>query len=131
MKDMENIQQIRFVNGMEAIANILHWDEDTNIEVNYLLQMDVLPDYGDDLEEDRSFYILRPMVSYTDDLTKATTVNPASVMTVSDPSPTVIKQYKNSIHEITSQMSGKEEDSVIGNVIAFNPKKSPQMLTED
>ena len=131
MKDMENIQQIRFVNGMEAIANILHWDEDTNIEVNYLLQMDVLPDYGDDLEEDRSFYILRPMVSYTDDLTKATTVNPASVMTVSDPSPTVIKQYKNSIHEITSQMSGKEEDSVIGNVIAFNPKKSSQMLTED
>ena len=130
MKDMENIQQIRFVNGMEAIANILHWDED-NVEVNYLLQMDVLPEYGEDPDEDRSFYILRPMVSYTDDLTKATTVNPASVMTVSDPSPTVIKQYKNSIHEITSQMSGKEEDSVIGNVIAFNPKKSSQMLTED
>ena len=39
MNDLENIQQIRFVNGMEAIANILHWDED-NIEVNYLLQMD-------------------------------------------------------------------------------------------
>ena len=130
MKDIENIQQIRFVNGMEAIANILHWDED-NIEVNYLLQMDVLPEYGEDPDEDRSFYILRPMVSYTDDLTKATTVNPSSIMTVSDPAPVVIKQYKNSIKEITSQMSNKEEDSTVGNVIAFNPKKSPQMLTED
>ena len=130
MKDMENIQQIRFVNGMEAIANILHWDED-NVEVNYLLQMDVLPEYGEDPDEDRSFYILRPMVSYTDDLTRATTVNPTSVMTVSDPSPVVIKQYKNSIKEISSQMSNKEEDSTVGNVIAFNPKKSPQMLTED
>lgn len=131
MKDMENIQQIRFVNGMEAIANILHWDDDTNIEVNYLLQMDVLPEYGEDPDEDRSFYILRPMVSYTDDLTKATTVNPGSIMTVSDPSPVVIKQYKNSIKEITSQMVNKEEDSTVGNVIAFNPKKSPQLLTED
>ena len=131
MKDMENIQQIRFVNGMEAIANILHWDEDTSIEVNYLLQMDVLPEYGEDPDEDRSFYILRPMVSYTDDLTRATTVNPSSVMTVSDPAPVVIKQYKNSIKEISSQMSNKEEDSTVGNVIAFNPKKSPQMLTED
>ena len=130
MKDIENIQQIRFVNGMEAIANILHWDED-NIEVNYLLQMDVLPEYGEDPDEDRSFYILRPMVSYTDDLTKATTVNPSSVMTVSDPAPVVIKQYKNSIKEISAQMSNKEEDSTVGNVIAFNPKKSPQMLTED
>lgn len=130
MKDIENIQQIRFVNGMEAIANILHWDED-NIEVNYLLQMDVLPEYGEDPDEDRSFYILRPMVSYTDDLTRATTVNPSSVMTVSDPAPVVIKQYKNSIKEISSQMSNKEEDSTVGNVIAFNPKKSPQMLTED
>ena len=130
MKDMENIQQIRFVNGMEAIANILHWDED-NIEVNYLLQMDVLPEYGDDPDEDRSFYILRPMVSYTDDLTRATTVNPSSVMIVSDPSSVVIKQYKNSIKEISSQMENKEEDSTVGNVIAFNPKKSPQMLTED
>ena len=130
MKDTENIQQIRFVNGMEAIANILHWDED-NIEVNYLLQMDVLPEYGEDPDEDRSFYILRPMVSYTDDLTKATTVNPSSVMTVSDPAPVVIKQYKNSIKEISAQMSNKEEDSTVGNVIAFNPKKSPQMLTED
>jgi len=130
MKDIENIQQIRFANGMEAIANILHWDED-NIEVNYLLQMEVLPEYGDDLEEDRSFYILRPMVSYTDDLTKATTVNPGSIMTVSDPAPVVIKQYKNSIKEISAQMTNKEEDSTVGNVIAFNPKKSPQMLTED
>ena len=131
MKDIENIQQIRFVNGMEAIANILHWDEDATIEVNYLLQMDVLPEYGEDPDEDRSFYILRPMVSYTDDLTKATTVNPSSVMTVSDPAPVVIKQYKNSIKEISAQMSNKEEDSTVGNVIAFNPKKSPQMLTED
>ena len=130
MNDLENIQQIRFVNGMEAIANILHWDED-NVEVNYLLQMDVLPEYGEDPDEDRSFYILRPMVSYTDDLTKATTVNPSSVMTVSDPAPVVIKQYKNSIKEISAQMSNKEEDSTVGNVIAFNPKKSPQMLTED
>ena len=51
---MNDIQQMRLVNGMEIVANIVHWDDDTNIEVNYALIMEVLPEFGDE-EEYKSY----------------------------------------------------------------------------
>ena len=128
---MNDIQQIRLVNGTEIVANIVHWDDDTNIEVNYALIMEVLPEFGDE-EEYKSYYVLKPLVSYTDDLAKSSVINPGAVMVVSDPSPTVIKQYKNSIKDISSQL-GDNKDSgerSVSNVLSFAPKKGPELLNE-
>lgn len=133
---MNNLQQLRLSDGLEVVANILTWEEDTLIEANYILIMEILTDYQEDPTEDRSFYILKPMVSYIDDLSKTTILNPSSVISVTEPSPVVVKQYKNSIEEIQSQMTeiakaDKEngKDSV-SNVIAFSPKSPPEFLAE-
>jgi len=129
---MNDIQQIRLVNGTEIVANIVHWDDDTNIEVNYALIMEVLPEFGDE-EEYKSYYVLKPLVSYTDDLAKSSVINPGAVMVVSDPSPTVIKQYKNSIKDISSQLGDSKdsgEQKSVSNVLSFAPKKGPELLNE-
>ena len=128
---MNDIQQMRLTNGMEIVANIVHWDDDTNIEVNYALIMEVLPEFGDE-EEYKSYYVLKPLVSYTDDLAKSTVINPAAVMVVSDPSPTVVKQYKNSIKDISSQLGDNKDsgDKSTSNILSFAPKKGPELLNE-
>jgi hypothetical protein len=133
---MNNLQQIRFTDGLEVIANIMTWEEDTMIEANYILIMEILTDYQEDPTEDRSFYILKPMVSYIDDLSKTSIINPSAVISVTEPAEVVIKQYKNSITEIQDQMTeiikaDKERggDSV-SNVIAFAPKSPPEFLVE-
>ena len=128
---MNDIQQMRLTNGMEIVANIVHWDDDTNIEVNYALIMEVLPEFGDE-EEYKSYYVLKPLVSYTDDLAKSTVINPGAVMVVSEPSPTVIKQYKNSIKDISSQLGDNKDsgEKSVSNVLSFAPKKGPELLNE-
>lgn len=122
-----SIQQIRFLDGTEVLANILFWEEDTMIEANNILQM--LPmDEMEHPDENRTFYILKPLVLYTDDLAKVTIINPASIMTVTEPSDTMISQYRSSLAEISLAMDDSE-DSGPTNVVSFKSKK--RLLTED
>ena len=117
-----NIQQIRFVNGMEALANIVQWEEDM-IEANNVLLMEPL--YSD--EDDKAYYVLKPMVSYTDDLGRNITINPGSIICVAEPSEIVMRQYESSIRDIIQQMGG--EDVADGNVVSFDSRK--RILLED
>ena len=122
-----SIQQIRFLDGTEVLASILFWEEDTMIEANNILQM--LP--MDDMEhpdENRAYYILKPLVMYTDDLARVTIINPASIMTVTEPSDTMINQYRTSLAEISLAMDDGQ-DSGPNNVVSFDSKK--KLLTED
>ena len=73
----KDVQQIRFINGLECLANILHWEDDTFIEINNALAMESL---DLDTEDSKAYYMLKPLISYTDDLTKGITVNPNSIM---------------------------------------------------
>lgn len=131
---MKSLQQLRLNDGLEVIANIITWDEDTMIEANNILIMEILTDYQDDPTEDKSYYILKPLVSYTDDLSKISILNPSSVIAVTEPSPVVIKQYHNSIREIQDQMDeivkADRERGSTGNVLSFVPKSPPELLTE-
>ena len=121
-----NVQQIRFINGLECLANILHWEDDAFIELNNALVMEGLEaDPGDD----RAYYMLKPLVSYTDDLSKSVTVNPGSIMCVSDPSPTVMEQYKSSLREILNQIDDDPKSDSATNIVSFDSRK--RLLTED
>ena len=121
-----SIQQIRFINGTECIATILSWDDDT-IEINNALVMEPLES---DLDDHKSYYILKPLVSYSDDLTKAITVNPGSIMCVSEPSSTVLDQYNGSLREILNQLDNDEsEESGDTNILSFDTRR--RTLTED
>ena len=120
-----SIQQIRFINGSECIANILVWDDDI-IEMNNALVMEPL-EY--DIDDHKSYYLLKPLMSYSDDLTKAITVNPGAVMCVSDPSPTVIEQYEGSLREIDNQIDDGDDSPSGTNVVSLDSRK--RILTED
>jgi hypothetical protein len=120
-----SIQQIRFINGTECIANILAWDEDI-IEVNNALAMEPIESDPDD---HKSYYLLKPLVSYSDDLGKAITVNPGAIMWVSEPSPTVLEQYQGSLREILNQLDDEDDSKGDTNVVAFDSRK--RLLTED
>jgi len=123
-----DIQQIRFLDGTEVLANILYWEEDTMIQANNILEMTPM----DDMEhpnEDRSYYMLKPLVMYTDDVSKKTTINPNSIMAMTSPSDTVIAQYTASLAEIIHAMDGDLDGESPSNVVAFNSKK--KLLTED
>ena len=120
-----SIQQIRFINGSECIANILVWDDDI-IEMNNALVMEPLES---DIDDHKSYYLLKPLMSYSDDLTKAITVNPGAVMCVSDPSPTVIEQYEGSLREIHNQIDDGDDSQSGTNVVSLDSRK--RILTED
>lgn len=129
---MKNVQQIQMMNGQEIIANIQHWEEDSFIEANNILELIPMNELDLDPDETKSYYILKPWVTYTDSLGKSTTINPAAVMCMTDPSPTVMEQYYASLEEIIKGMQDqdKEERESIGNVVSFLPKKQPSLLTE-
>ena len=122
-----SIQQIRFLDGTEVLANILFWEEDTLIEANNILQMLPVEDM-EHPDDSRTYYILKPLVMYTDDLAKKTIINPGSIMTVTEPSATVISQYTSSLAEINNAMDDTD-DSGPTNVVSFDSKR--KLLTED
>ena len=143
MKEEEsNVQQIRFANGTEVLANIIKWEDDEFIEANCILEIERRSlDMDFEVEEGTSFYVLKPWVSYIDDMYKMTSINPVSIVSVTVPSPVVSAQYVSSLCEIIEYMDGvsnDDEDSakpdlevVNSNVLRFTPKKSIQLLTED
>ena len=122
-----SIQQIRFLDGTEVLANILHWEEDTHIEANNILEMIQVEDM-EHPDDQKTYYILKPLIMYTDDLSKTTTINPGSIMTVTEPSETVKGQYASSLAEISNAMGDGLEDEGPSNVVSFSRKK---LLTED
>ena len=120
-----SIQQIRFINGTECIANILSWDEDI-IEINNALVMEPLES---DIDDHKSYYLLKPLISYSDDLSKAITVNPGAIMCVSEPSSTVVDQYSGSLREILNQLDDGDGEGTEGNVVTLDSRR--RTLTED
>jgi hypothetical protein len=123
-----NIQQIRFLDGTEVLASIIHWEEDTYIEANNILEMIPMEDM-DHPDDSKTYYILKPLVMYTDDLSKSTTINPGAIMTVTEPSDTVKAQYASSLAEIGQAMGDVVDHAGHSNVVTFSRKK--KLLTED
>jgi hypothetical protein len=135
-----NVQQIRFVNGSEVLANIAKWEEDEFLEANCILEIErrTLEDF--DSEDGKSFYVLKPWVSYIDDMHKISAINPSSIVSVTTPSPIVVEQYGTSLSEIIKYMdeTSQTEEPIktavspdSHNVVQFPPKSSVQLLTED
>ena len=120
------VKQIRFINGSEVLATILSWDEDTFIEINNALEMEPLES---DMDDHKAYYLLRPMISYTNDLGKSITVNPGAIMCLTDPSPTVLQQYESSLRDILYQMDDDEGPDKGSNIVSFDTRK--KLLTED
>ena len=130
MKD-QNITQMKLVNGEEIIAVYENWGvESDEISLSHVLSM-VPVEYIDEHEDEKTYYILRPFMSYTDDLATPVGINPNSVIALSTPSKKVVEQYLTSVDTIQEMLGNGEDvtDTTAGNVVSFPSSK--KLLTED
>ena len=130
MKD-QNIVQMKLVNGEEIIAVYENLGvESDEISLSHVLSM-VPVEYLDEQEDEKTYYILRPFMSYTDDLATPVGVNPNSVIALSTPSKKVVEQYLTSVDTIQEMLGNGEDvtDTTAGNVVSFPSSK--KLLTED
>jgi hypothetical protein len=122
-----SVKQMLMTNGEEILACILEWKEGTYIEACNILS--VIP-YEIEGEDGKAYYILKPWVSYTDDIGKSSFINPNNVISLTEPSPVVVEQYRGSVEEISDGLKDdgdKVAKGVEGNVLSFTPKT---LLTE-
>ena len=122
-----SVKQLLMTNGEEILACILEWREGTYIEACNILS--VVP-YEIEGEDGKAYYILKPWVSYTDDIGKSSFINPNNVISLTEPSPVVLEQYHGSVDEISDGLKNDDEKvakGVKGNVLSFTPKT---LLTE-
>ena len=127
------VVQMKLMSGEEIICTFCE-DKDSTVEafhINYVLQM--LP-FGElDPYEETESYILRPFVTYTDDLSADISLNPISVVFVAAPSEPIYRQYQKSVEEIQSKLVGEmglpPEEPEVANVVSFPSRR--HLLTED
>lgn len=114
----KDINQIKLVTGQEIIANVIEHAEDA-FKLNYVLDM-VPAEFEDEyLDDNKSYYILRPFISYTDSLEKTIAVNPFTVVSANIPSDKVIAQYLKSIAQIQGMLLEDEPKEDENNVLKF------------
>ena len=127
------VVQMKLLSGEEIICTFCE-DKDSTVEafhIHYVLQM--LP-FGElDPYEETESYILRPFVTYTEDLSTDIQLNPISVVFVAAPSEPIYHQYQKSVEEIQTKLVGKygldAEEPSVANVVSFPSRK--HLLTED
>lgn len=142
-----NIAQFKLLNGEELLAEVVESNVETFVIKNALTMEPLDPEQWEDYETapNKSFYVLRPFISYIDDLEKNVSLNPISVVCVTLPSEVVLEQYMGSVDQIQTELmaamwekEGQEDDyqhpdavatTQKGNVVSIMTKK--QLLTEE
>ena len=129
MTQSGDIIQVRLSTGEEVICTFVEaFTTEDRFRVHSILEM--IPITPDDMLEEVEQYLLRPYVTYTDDLTRESSLNPVAVVMVSPPSEAIRNQYILSVSEIQAKLGNlKPVTPNSGNVISFHNRK--QVLTED
>lgn len=134
-----SIVQFKLLNGDDMLAEMVESSIETFIVKNALIMEPLDPEEYEVNEPSKSFYLLRPFISYTDDLENSVSLNPVSVVCVTVPSPMITEQYMGSVEQIqTELMLAKQEweptsntatkDPSTTNVVSINRKR---LLTEE
>lgn len=130
----ENIVQAKLANGDEIIGVYTNIAEESDeMTLTHVLTMTPFEVEFEDLDTDKSYYVLRPFISYIEDLANPVGLNPNQVIALTRPSSSVIEQYLLSVEQIQISL-GKggpakaEPASADSNVVTLRPK---QVLTED
>ena len=138
--EIEKILQIKLSTGQEILAQSIDIETKETFIVSHALEMVAVEYEDDELQLNKSYYILRPFVSYPEALDVVISVNPNAIVMINKPSKKVIEQYSGSVDVIQEMLvddngnNGTEEESVVtkveGNVFTF-PSAPPKLLTED
>mgnify|MGYP000105176773 FL=1 len=133
--EIEKILQIKLSTGQEILAQSIDIETKETFIVSHALEMVAVEYEDDELQLNKSYYILRPFVSYPEALDIAVSVNPSSIVCINKPSKKVIEQYASSCDAIQEMLvddnpvdDGTDDDPTPrGNILSFPPK----LLTED
>ena len=137
--DEEKVLQIKLVNGQEFLAvcnSPSAIADDSMVEVSHALDM-VPTEYVDEEGENRAYYVLRPFVSYTEDLSTTTSINPSTVICMSVPGSNILEQYISSVDHIQEMLASQNDSdeglggTPEGNVVSINFPSKKKLLTED
>lgn len=133
--EIEKILQIKLSTGQEILAQSIDIETKETFIVSHALEMVAVEYEDDELQLNKSYYILRPFVSYPEALDVAVSVNPSSIVCINKPSKKVVEQYTSSCDAIQEMLiddnpvdDGTDPDPTPkGNILSFPPK----LLTED
>ena len=136
--DIEKITQIKLITGQEILAQSIEDDTPETFVISHALEMVAVEYEDDELQLNKSYYILRPFVSYPEALDVAVSVNPNAIVCINKPSKKVIEQYTGSVDAIQEmlvddnptvevEVEPEGDSAPKGNVLSFPPK----LLTED
>lgn len=131
--NIEKLVQMKLVNGEELIACYENFGEGGDeMSVTYALSMSPLEfEYEEmaDLDQTKSYYVLRPFISYTDDLANNVGINPNAVIALTTPSDAVVEQYLGSVNQIQETLGlGTKPEAVSSadNVVSLRPLPSKE-----
>ena len=122
-----SIGQFLLNTGDVVIAQMIDQDENS-YKLNYAVTVDELyEEVYDDLEvlEGRNYYVMKPFIAYTEDLSTHCAVNPISVVCLCSPADSLIDQYLNSCKTIQEALGNGEQapkTPLENNVVTFRPK---------
>lgn len=136
---MTDVVQMKLVTGDEILCTFSKENEssENSFMVHSVLQMTPIGEPS--LTDETESYILKPYITYVDNLQREVSINPVTVVCVSYPSTAIEAQYYMSLAEIEKQLGYTREDEIfqpidsdqpVGNVISF-PFGGKQILTED
>lgn len=138
--DLEKILQIKLSTGQEILAQSIDVDTPDSFVISHALEMVAVEYEDDELQLNKSYYILRPFVSYPEALDIVVSVNPNAIVMINKPSSKVIEQYVGSVDAIQEMLvddTDNPQETItpegtppVGNVFTF-PKAPPKLLTED
>jgi|TARA_R110002074_G_scaffold216701_1_gene386733 hypothetical protein len=135
---IENVKQIKMVNGDEIICEILEELEDDLI-VRYCLLIDKFRTKNTEEEYTTTLYVLKPWMTYVEQNDEVITVNAYHCMALATPHSELMKQYEVALSRIIemsreeeNEKEGKnnvlefEEDSEVKNVVTLSFNNTPK-----
>ena len=135
--DTDKIIQVKLMTGQEILAQSVDVENPESFVMSHALEMVAVEYEDEDMQLNKSYYILRPFVSYPEALDVVVSVNPNAIVCINKPSKKVIEQYAGSLDQIQEMLVDDDEVSETepkkepkGNVFTF-PSAPPKLLTED
>ena len=138
---VDNVKQIKMVNGDEIICEILEELED-DLVVRYCLLIDKFRTTSTEEEYTTTLYVLKPWMTYIEQKDEVITINAYHCMALSNPHIELLKQYESALSKII-EMSNEEikekentldtlakildeDDSELKNVVTLTFAKEPK-----
>lgn len=137
----DEILQMKMITGETILTALSPKNEKVDDSFIMICTLEMIPiDTYDEFDAENvsgtEYYILRPWVTYADDISLEISVNPTNIVYITAPSKGLKEQYFRSLAEIQKQLKvNKKEEQVppknVGDVIAFKPRDTKVLLNEE